>query len=93
MSLTVWCGGEGTAGTLGNRTMFRSPVVNIGKDHVNLNQQVLIVMNGHLLLKRWGPTANSLDMMMQPGGMPQGPGEGTMLTMGQRSRHNWIKGN
>ena len=85
MSLMDQCRGGGTTWALGSRMMIRSQMAKIGEDHVNLDHQMLKVMNGHLLLKRWGLMANSLEMMMWLGGMPQGPGEGMMLVMGKRS--------
>ena len=65
----------------------------IGEDHINLDQQVLILMKCHLLLKRWWAAVSSLETMIQLGGMLHGLGEGMMLMMGQQSmvnRINWI---
>ena len=63
-SLTIRLRGGGTAQTLGNSTMCRTPVANIGKNCIDLvEQQMLIVMNGHLLLKRWRPMMNLLETM------------------------------
>ena len=60
--LTIRFGGGGTAQTLADSTMSRTPVANVGKNCIDLEQQMLVVTKGCLLLKRWRPMMNSLEM-------------------------------
>ena len=85
MSQMDWCRGGGTAQALGSRMMTRRQAVNIIKDCVDFEHQTLKFMEGHLLLKRWGPMVNLLEMMTWPGGMPIGLGNGTMLMTWHRN--------
>ena len=87
---TIWLRGGGTAWTHGDCTMSRTPVVNICEDGVDLEQQVLVVTIGCLLLKRWRSMTNSLVMVMWLGGTAQGLSEGMMLMSRQRNMSNRI---
>ena len=90
MILTIRFRDRGTAWTLGNSMTCRTPAANIGKNHIDLDQQMLIVMKGCLLLNRWRRMTNSLEMMLQLDGRVQGPGESMMLMTRQKNRINRI---
>ena len=88
--LTNRLGGGGTAWARGDGMVSRTPVANVRENGDDLEQQVLIIMIGCLLLKRWRLTTNSLVMVTWLDGMAQGPSEGMMLTSRQRNISNRI---
>ena len=88
--LTIRLGGGSAVRTHGDSMVSRTPVANICKNSIDLEQQALIITIGSLLLKRWRVTMNSLVMAMQLGGKVQGPSEGTTLPLRQRNISNRI---
>ena len=56
-------GGGGAAQTRGDSTMSGTPMLNVCKNCIDLEQQMLVVMKGCLLLKRQRPMMNLLETM------------------------------
>ena len=81
--LTTRLGGGGTVQIHGDSTASRTPVGNVRENDIDLEQQVLIIMIGGLLLKGRRATTNLLVMATRLDGTAQGPSKGTMLTLRQ----------